>query len=142
VVEAIHPPPGAAAAYHAVQTAQISAYTTIAEQTGYAVSRESDAHRQAATERDLAAALSHESVVDATVHSTGFAADRQADAASPVPFLLERRLDRLGSGLAHRQLLIVDHRIQGQGSIAPIIDMRPPGSGSAVELTPQSGQDQ
>ena len=142
VVEAIHPPPGAANAYHAVQTAQISAHTTMAEQAGYAVSRESDARREASIGYDLAAALSHEAVVDATVHSTGFAADRQADAASPASFLLERRLARLAGGLAHRQLLIVDHRLGGRGDMAPIIDMRPPGSGGAAELPPASGQAQ
>lgn len=147
VVEAIHPPPGAATAYHAVQTAAISAHTTIAEQTGYAVSRVSDAQRQAGITLDQAAAASHETVVDATVNSIGFAADRQADAASPTSFLLERKLDRLASGLAHKQVLIIDHRLRGQPGTAatgepPIIDMRPPGSGSAAELPSASGQPQ
>ena len=136
VVEAIHPPPGAAAAYHAVQTAAISAHTAIAEASGYAVSRESDARRQAGGDADAASALAHEAVVDADVHAVGFAADRQADAAGPTSFLLERRLDRLVAGLAHRRLLIVDHRI---GAGGPVIDLRDAGA-SAAELSPPADQ--
>ncbi len=137
VVEAIHPPPGAAVAYHAVQTAAIGAHTAIAEGSGYAVSRESDAQRQAGTDADAAAALAHEVVADADARSTGFAADRAADAAGPVPFLLERRLDRLVAGLAHRHVLIVDHRLGGPGAVAPFIDLRAGDSGTApAELAP------
>ncbi len=137
VVEAIHPPPGAAAAYHAVQTAAIGGHTAIAEGTGYAVSRESDARRQAGTDADSAAALAHEVVADADARSTGFAADRAADAAGPVPFLLERRLDRLVAGLAHHRLLVVDHRLGGPGAIAPFIDLRAGEAGTApAELAP------
>ena len=137
VVEAIHPPPGAAVAYHAVQTAAVGAHTAIAEGSGYAVSRESDAQRQAGTDADAAAALAHEVVADADARSTGFAADRAADAAGPVPFLLERRLDRLVAGLAHRHVLIVDHRLGGPGAVAPFIDLRAGDSGTApAELAP------
>ncbi len=137
VVEAIHPPPGAAAAYHAVQTAAIGGHTAIAEGSGYAVSRESDAQRQAGTDADSAAALAHEVVADADARSTGFAADRAADAAGPVPFLLERRLDRLVAGLAHRRLLVVDHRLGGPGAVAPFIDLRAGEAGTApTELAP------
>ncbi len=137
VVEAIHPPPGAAAAYHAVQTAQISAHTAMAEQEGYAISRTSDAQREARAQRDQAAALAHEAVVDATVRSTGFSTDRVADAASSTSFRLERRLDALTTGLAHRQLLIIDHRLRGTGSDEPILDLRPSGgSPNGVVLPP------
>ncbi len=139
VVEAIHPPPGAASAYHAVQTAAISAHTALAEGSGYAVSRASDARRQAGSDADAAAALAHEVVADADIHATGFAADRQADAAGPVPFLLERRLDRLVAGLAHRPLLIVDHRIGAPGAgsaAAPLIDLRAAAAGVPAELAP------
>ncbi len=136
VVEAIHPPPGAASAYHAVQTAQISAHTAMAEQTGYAIGRTSDALRESDLQRDEAAAASHEAVADATVHSTGFATDRAAYAIGPAPFLLERRLEKLVAGLAHRQVLIVDHRLQGHGD-SPFIDLRSEAAGSsAADLPP------
>ncbi len=135
VVEAVHPPPGAAGAYHAVQTAQISAHTAMAEQTGYAIGHTSDALRESGVQRDAAAAASHETVADATVHSTGFATDRAAYAIGPVPFLLERRLERLVAGLAHRQVLIVDHRLQGRGD-SPFIDLRRGAGSSAADLPP------
>ncbi len=137
VVEAIHPPPGAASAYHAVQTAQISAHTAQAEQTGYAIIRTSDAQREGGLLRDEAAATAHETVSDATVHSAGFATDRAAYALGPAPFLLERKLERLVAGLAHRQVLIIDHRLQGHGD-SPFIDLRaqPGSSGSAADLPP------
>ncbi len=135
VVEAVHPPPGAASAYHAVQTAQISAHTAMAEQTGYAIGHTSDALRDSGLQRDAAAAASHEAVADATVHSTGFATDRAAYAIGPIPFLLERKLERLVAGLAHRQVLIVDHRLQGRGD-SPFIDLRRGTGSSAADLPP------
>ena len=146
VVEAIHPPPGAATAYHAVQTADVGAHTAIAEGNGYAVSRESDAQRQAGSDGDAATATAHEAVADAVAHATAFGADRQADATGPVPFRLEQRLDRLVAGLAHRRLLIIDHRIGGAGSApgagAPILDLRS-GTGAIgpAELAAPADQD-
>ena len=127
VVEAIHPPPGAAPAYHAVQAARISAYTAIAEQQGMAAKSEIGARRDATDVRNLAQAKSHDTVVDAQVHETAFSADRTAEARSTASFVMERRFYKLATGLAHRQVLIVDHRLQGAGG--PTLDMRPPGSG-------------
>ena len=67
VVEAIHPSPGAASAYHAVQAAQIGAHTEIAEQAGIAAKTEIDAKRDATNVTDAAAAKARETVVDADV---------------------------------------------------------------------------
>ncbi len=133
VVEAIHPPPGAAAAYHAVQAARISAHTAVAEQQAQAVRSESGARSEATDLRNLAEAKSRDVIVEAENRATGFAADRTADARSHESFVLERRLDKLGAGLGHRQLLIVDHRLQGSGG--PTLDMRPSGGG-AVFIPP------
>ena len=136
VVEAIHPPPGAASAYHAVQAAQIGAHTEIAEQQGQAAKAEVDAKRDATTLLNAAAAKAHETLVDAQVRAIGFGADRTADARDHASFVLERRLDKLAAGLAHRQLLIVDHRLQGPGG--PTLDMRPPGQGGIFLPPPTS----
>ena len=141
VVEAIHPPPGAAPAYRAVQTASIGSHTAIAEQTGYAVTTQSAGRRDASALRDIATAGAHEAVTEATVRATGFSAARTAWAASPVPFLLERRLEKLNAGLAHRQVLILDHRLQPASE--PLLDLRPqvgPSGSTAAAPMPPPGQ--
>lgn len=129
VVEAVHPPPGAASAYHAVQTAAIAAHTAIAEQAAIAAASDGEARKQVGDLRDMAAAHAREAVVAARVQAILFGADRSANARDGATFLLERRLDRLGAGLAHRQLLIIDHRLRCVD--APTIDLRPPGSAAA-----------
>ena len=136
VVEAIHPPPGAASAYHAVQAAQVGAHASIARQSGIAVQSGIDARSDAAEIGNAADAKSHETVADAQVRATLFASDRAADARSHESFVLERRFDRLAAGLAHRQLLIIDHRLQG--AAAPTLDMRPESSGGIY--LPPAGQ--
>jgi regulator of protease activity HflC (stomatin/prohibitin superfamily) len=137
VVEAIHPPPGAAAAYHAVQSAQIGAHTQIAEQAGIAVKTEIDARRDADGLTNAAVATSRETVVDASVRATAFAADRTADLRDHASFVLERRLDKLSAGLAHKQVIIIDHRLGS--AAAPTLDMRPT-SGGSIFVPPPSQQ--
>ncbi len=126
VVEAVHPPPGAASAYHAVQAAAIAAHTAIAEQSGLASTSEAQSRREATERRDLALVQAHEAVVEARVQAILFEADRTASARDGASFVMERRLERLGAGLAHRQLLIIDHRLE-RGD-APTIDLRPQGA--------------
>ena len=135
VVEAIHPPPGAAAAYHAVQAAQIGAHTEIAEQAGIAARTESDAKRDAMNVKDAATAKARETVVDADVQATAFAADLAAYRRNRASFVLERRLDKLAAGLAHKQVIIMDHRLAGAG--APTLDMRST-SGGSIFVPPPS----
>ncbi len=134
VVEAIHPPAGAAEAYHAVQAAEVNRHTTIAEQQAESAQAEIDARRDATNVANAAAANARDAVVDAEVGATAFAADRTADARSPASFILERRLDKLASGLAHRRLLIVDHRL---GTAGVLLDLRSSGGG-AMLLPPRS----
>lgn len=137
VVEAIHPPPGAASAYHAVQAAQVDAHAAVARQSGIAVQSEIDARSDAAEIGNAADARSHETVADAQIRATLFASDRAADARNHESFVLERRFDQLAAGLAHRQVLIIDHRLQG--AAAPTLDMRPESSGG-IYLPPPAGQ--
>lgn len=136
VVEAIHPPPGAAPAYHAVQAAQVGAYTAIAQQSAVAVQSAIDASSDAAEIANAAGAKARETVADAQAAATLFAADRAADARSHDSFVLERRFEELAAGLAHREVLIVDHRLQGAAE--PTLDMRPGGGG--IYLPPQAGR--
>ena len=60
VVEAIHPPAGAANAYHGVQAAQIGAQALISRERGAASEQTNHAQLQASTARDQAQATAHE----------------------------------------------------------------------------------
>ncbi len=130
VVEAVHPPVGAAPAYHAVQTAEVAAHADLAEAAGYAATTSGAARRDAAARINMATALAHDAVTEAHIAAAAFGTDRTAAAREPDSFLLERRLAKLQAGLAHRQLLILDHRLLG-GS-GPTLDLRPPGSGAVI----------
>jgi regulator of protease activity HflC (stomatin/prohibitin superfamily) len=122
IVEAIHPPAGAAQAYHAVQAAQILANSQIALMRGEAISRIKSAQQAASRVRDAALATAAELVDRADSEGVLFDADHQSYRRDGQAFLLERRFDRLSKGLANSELLIIDHRLNGQN--APTIDLR------------------
>ena len=120
-----------------MQAAQIGAHTEIAEQAGIAAKTEIDARRDADGITNAAVAKSRETVVDADVQATTFAADRSADLRDPAAFLLERRLGKLSAGLAHKQVIVMDHRLGG--AAAPMLDLRPT-SGGSIYVPPPSQQ--
>jgi regulator of protease activity HflC (stomatin/prohibitin superfamily) len=122
VVEAIHPPPGAAVAYHSVQAAEISAKVEIAMQRARAIHAVTTAERAAMEERNRAIAAATELRDRANSESVLFDADREAWQRDNQAFLLERRFERLVSGLAKSELIVVDHRLNGKN--APTIDLR------------------
>jgi regulator of protease activity HflC (stomatin/prohibitin superfamily) len=106
VIEAIHPPAGAAEAYHNVQAAEIRANTSIEAERGRAKSTQANASQYATD-----------------VVAQAQAADHAAVSANSDAFLLERRLTAIGNGLAKSALTIVDHRIPPPE--APVLDLRP-----------------
>ncbi|MFF7707361.1 SPFH domain-containing protein [Pseudomonas sp. NPDC007930] len=120
VVEAIHPPAGAANAYHAVQAAQISAQALIAQERGAAAERNSQARLDAFDQTAQADASARETQAAAQAAARTFAAERQGYAAAGRAFVFERYLAQLSQGLAHAQLLVLDHRLGG----APSLDLR------------------
>jgi regulator of protease activity HflC (stomatin/prohibitin superfamily) len=122
IVEAIHPPAGAAQAYHGVQAAEILANAEIALKRGEAVRRTKSAEQTALQVRDQALATAAELVDQAQSEGAVFEADRQGYRRHGQAFLLERRFDRLSKGLANSELLIIDRRLNGQD--APTIDLR------------------
>jgi len=130
IFEAIHPPPGAASAYHDVQAAELRVRTAIADQEGSAARTIQIARQNGIIERDKALAAAAEQVGQATTNERLFAGDRQADTADSRPFLFERWLDRLRLGLGRGQLVVVDHRISPDQ--APTLDLR----GLGVPTTP------
>lgn len=122
VVEAIHPPPAAADAWHNVESAEIRARVAVADETGAAAKTASGARSTAELATYEAAAVAAETVAKATTDHTLFTADQAADAAERDAFRLERWLARLRTALPRAQLLILDHRLAG--GEAPTLDLR------------------
>ena len=122
VVEAIHPPAGAANAYHAVQAAQIGAQALIARERGAASEQTNQAQLQASTARDQAQASAREVNAAAQAADLRFTAEQKAYATAGRAFVLEQYFSQLSQGLAHAKLLILDHRLGADG--APTIDLR------------------
>ncbi|WP_454870686.1 protease modulator HflK [Pseudomonas lini] len=123
VVEAIHPPAGAANAYHSVQAAQIGAQALISRERGAAAEATNQAQLQASIAHDQATASAHEINSTAQAADLKFAAERKAYSSAGQAFVLEQYLSQLTQGLANAKLLVLDHRLGGSGN-APTIDLR------------------
>ena len=123
VVEAIHPPAGAANAYHAVQAAQIGAQALISRERGAAAEASNQAQLQASLARDQASANARETSATAQAADLKFSAEQKAYASDGQAFVLEQYLAQLSQGLSKAQLLVLDHRLGGSSN-APTIDLR------------------
>ncbi|KAB0497868.1 protease modulator HflK [Pseudomonas vancouverensis] len=123
VVEAIHPPAGAANAYHGVQAAQIGAQALIARERGAAAEATNQAQLQASIARDQATASAREINAGAQAADLKFNAEQKAFASAGQSFVLEQYLGQLSQGLANAKLLVLDHRLGGSSN-APTIDLR------------------
>jgi regulator of protease activity HflC (stomatin/prohibitin superfamily) len=123
VIEAIHPPSGAAAAYRSVQAAQIEASTSISSEQGRARATESVAQTDAHRTIGDATAVAAEAISTAQVARTNIAADDGPFRAASEPFLLERYFSDLKSALKDSSLEIIDHRLVGQDQAT--VDLRP-----------------
>jgi regulator of protease activity HflC (stomatin/prohibitin superfamily) len=134
VIEAIHPPAGAAEAYHAVQAAEIMAVTSIAAERGRAVADKAKAMQYATALTTQARAAGAEIVGAATDDLTRFTADHAAALQNRPAFLLESRLAALAAGLANAPMTVIDHRIPTDD--APTLDFRPPGAASVPSNRP------
>jgi len=134
IVEAIHPPAGAAEAYHAVQAAEINANARVAAERGRAAATLAVGAERAIGEIADAEGLSAELVGQAKGDAALFAADRDGAALAPEAFARERYYDRLVAALARVPMTIVDSRIAPAD--APVLDLRPPGAPSAGRPAP------
>ncbi len=126
VIEAIHPPPTAAEAYHNVQAAQIVADTAVATERGRAQATAAMARQVSTGLTDAARGGAAETAGGAEAQARSFAADRDAASAGGQAFLLERYFANFATALAKSPLVVVDHRLRGPG--APVIDLRPFGA--------------
>ena len=121
-VESIHPPAGAANAYHGVQAAQIAANALIAREKGYAAALANDSQRVALTAINTAQAFSHEQQALADNALTRYSAEHDSWEINPQAFVNERRYQILSKALSHTPLLILDDEISQHH--APILDLR------------------
>jgi regulator of protease activity HflC (stomatin/prohibitin superfamily) len=122
VVEAIHPPAGAANAYHAVQAAQISAQALVARERGKASEALAGARMQATDLANQAQAGHAESLGAAQAAERRFGAEREAWRSAGQTFIDERYFAQLGLALANGHALIIDHRIATDQP--PTLDLR------------------
>jgi regulator of protease activity HflC (stomatin/prohibitin superfamily) len=123
VIEAIHPPAGAADAYHYVRAAEIAAQASIATERGAAIVIRAQSKQYATDQVDAARAQAAEIVGAARVSLTRFTADQQAAKAGGQAFLLERYLTDLSTALTHAPMTIIDHRLNWPEP--PVLDLRP-----------------
>jgi regulator of protease activity HflC (stomatin/prohibitin superfamily) len=141
LINEVHPPAGAAAAYHNVQAAEIISKTRVFNATARAtrVKGQSDQEAHQATTSAEAAAI--EKVQGAGADAYQFDADRKAYQQAPPAFLQERRARNLITALKGARLTILDSRLSADQ--LPLIDMRTQtGSGAAAAGAPPASREQ
>jgi regulator of protease activity HflC (stomatin/prohibitin superfamily) len=122
LIEEIHPPAGAAAAYHAVQAAEINANASIFDETGRAKRTAGIAQQEAHQLTAAARASAAETLHTADAEAYRFGADRHAYGDGGQAFLLERSYANLRTALSKAPLTIIDHRLPAADG--PVIDLR------------------
>ena len=122
VIDAIHPPPGAAVAYHGVQAASIIAVTDINIAHSQQVRSRHEADLTAITTLRGREAVARELAAKAEIERARFTADRESAAVGADALGLERWLQALGKALGRAQLTIVDDRFRREE--APFLDYR------------------
>ena len=127
-IEAIHPPAGAAEAYHNVQAAQIMAETSVAGEREQAANSRAQASQYATEIVGLAISIAAETTGRAAADVIRFDAETAAITLDKPAFLLERRLTALAGSLSKGSLIILDHRIPKAD--APVLDLRPVSQGA------------
>lgn len=136
LIEEIHPPAGAAAAYHAVQAAEINANASISNEQGRAKRTAGVAQQEAHQLTTAATAKSTETLHTANAEAYRFDADRRAYGEGGQAFLLERHIASLKAALIQTPLTLIDHRLSN--SQGPIIDLRAIPSGTPATTAPGS----
>ena len=136
-IESVHPPAGAAAAYHAVQAAVINADASISNERGRATRAAGVAQQEAHQMETAAQAAAEEKLQEAKGEAYQFAADRKANGEGTNSFVMERTFAALTAALTQVRLTIVDHRLTA--AQAPIIDLRGGTNAAAPEATPTAG---
>ncbi|CAN0620753.1 Membrane protease [Burkholderia multivorans] len=111
VIESVHPPTGAAAAYHDVQAAQIRAQGSVAQARGFAAGLLGNAQQQAISRVAQAEARAGDALSAARVQQIDFEADTVAYRLGGPAFPFEYYLGRLQRGLRNARMTIIDDRL-------------------------------
>lgn len=123
LVEAIHPPPGAAAAYHSVQAAELLAQTRVATSKGDAARVLRSAQTTAIREKNQAQSSAADVLAAAKVDAAFFKSDVQAYRnGGGYTLVFERLLDQVARAVRRVPAVIIDHKIPKQDT--PNIDVR------------------
>jgi regulator of protease activity HflC (stomatin/prohibitin superfamily) len=139
LIEEVHPPAGAAAAYHAVQAAEINASASIFDEVGKAKRTAGVADQEAYQLTSAAEATAAETTRTADGEAYRFKADRSAYKSGAEAFLLERYYSSLRTALAKTPLTIIDHRLNADQG--PVFDLRsiPGAAGGAAGAASGAG---
>jgi regulator of protease activity HflC (stomatin/prohibitin superfamily) len=111
VIESVHPPSGAAAAYHDVQAAQIRAHASVAEAHGFAAGLLGNAQQQALISVAQASARAADTIAAARVQQINFEADTVAYRLGGPAFPVEYYLSKLQQGLQNARITVIDDRL-------------------------------
>jgi regulator of protease activity HflC (stomatin/prohibitin superfamily) len=111
VIESVHPPAGAAAAYHDVQAAQIRAQASVAQARGFAAQVLGNAQQQALAGVAQARARAGDTMATARVQQINFAADAVAYRLGGPAFTFEYYLAKLQQGLQNARITVIDDRL-------------------------------
>jgi regulator of protease activity HflC (stomatin/prohibitin superfamily) len=131
VVEAIHPPPGAASAYHNVQASGIRADAMRFQSHARAFALRGAAQQDALRTVNASKAAAGEQVSVAEATKTSFEANTRSLRAGPDVFVFETWLAHLGPDLARAHLTIVDHRIDGAQATLDLRSYAPGSTGGS-----------
>lgn len=111
VIESVHPPTGAAAAFHDVQAAQIRAQGSVAQARGFAAGLLGNAQQQALVRIAQAEAQAGDTLSSARVQRIDFDADLVAYRLGGPAFPFEYYLNKLQHGLRNARMTIIDDRL-------------------------------
>ena len=111
VIESVHPPAGAAVAYHDVQAAQIRAQASVAQAHGFAAQVLGTAQQQALTQVAKASARAGDTLAAARVQQTNFSAEAVAYRLGGPAFAFEYYLAKLQQGLQNARITVIDDRL-------------------------------
>jgi regulator of protease activity HflC (stomatin/prohibitin superfamily) len=123
VIESVHPPTGAAVAYHDVQAAQIRSQAEVAEAHGFAAGVLGNARQQALTNLAQASARAADTMAAARVQQIDFEADTVAYRLGGPAFPFEYYLGKLQQGLQNARITVIDDRLTADGRAT--LDLRP-----------------
>ncbi len=133
LVEAIHPPPGAAAAYHSVQAAELLAQTRVATSKGDAARSLRSAQTASIREKNQAQSSAADVLAAAKVDAALFKSDVQAYRnGGGYTLAFERLMDQVARAVRRVPAVIIDRNIPKQDT--PNIDVRT--NPNAINVTP------